>query len=52
MKTESPGLPDAGRGSLKGGNRMDLKQKLAERLKQYKLLISFAAKQKTQKQER
>ena len=26
---------------------MDLKQKLAERLKQYKLLLSFAAKQKT-----
>ena len=30
---------------------MDLKQKLAERLKQYKLLLSFAAKQKTKKQE-
>lgn len=30
----------------------DLKKKMAERLKQYKLLIAFAAKQKNTKQER
>ena len=51
MKTESPACRMQDRG-LERRNRMELKQKLAERLKQYKLLLSFAAKQKTKKQER